>query len=1125
MPRARRIWRPPRSERYAPQGTLEGRPFGAPVDTVSRGLEQLSQHRRELPTQTFVFVLSDFLVLPDEGAWLRALEHQWEVVPVIVQDPVWERSFPDVGGLTVPYADPASGGVVPVYLTRAEAGAPARRARDAPCRALARVPHARDRAGADRLARSGSDPRRVPALGRSPDDGAGCGRVKRAVRHRRASRSRTRRPGGRRTPFGHKAAIGGKQPIRVYASVDPPVHLFGDADHREADGRRGHEVGEPGTTPGDRRLRPVQRAKPPDRGSNRGRPLPAEDVDVVASLPHRPVRPGRAAERPSSTSSVSGLRTSNTALRTASSSTRPTLASRRSRCSPSSAREWWQASWRTSAIDWQSPARAGRCRSLPPLPRSRVLGRDRTCRRPRQPPGSPSPVAGHFDSGRPRRLRTGVCRPRISSARSPLFFWAKCTRRRDAPAQGVGAGRGRAAARRPRPLGSRARARVVAARRLRARRSRRSRSGPACPPTTRMGRASEGNDVQATRLHDTRRPPQTRARRRADDGRSRRAAARTRGLPSPAPCTSRAPPAPVARLSCLVARSTGEIVIDMSASDVGQSFRRIATVIGGLSAANQAMGLDHVLRHRVRAPAAELARERATRSSMRFFTPQTLIHGAPDLRAEPVEPVQRRDQDLERTAGRPGRPSAGARHARLACSCSATSTTPRATWDPLVAEALALRKAHVPIRIVPLYAAPRTTCASSPRSSAGTPSSCRRRSGPLDSARGAVRAAPCPGRCSASASSSSRSSRRTSSSTPACDRSRRHDRAAPLGAARRGARPPRPCRGVRVPRRGRSRVAADIHARRHPLPRVATRAPDLWRSPPTIPGDPARTVLGVDDALAYRHALQLFWLTEVGVTEAGSENLSQTQVDTQQDLQALVDARQDRRGALRCGQPARRDDDQDAQRRTARRRSRRSVRATSYFRQAVERGSDELAREGQPRARTEADAPRQVALRERRARRIRLRRISGRGSHRRRLLTDISFLTPLAALFALTARDPARRFRAHGETHRSAPSVLLARDAEASRPRGRGGRARRPARARRGRRRAAGRRAPAVDHRATRRPGVHRLRHLAVDERAGRPELAHAARAGEARGQAGDPAAGRYPGRNRDDDRPRPAGC
>jgi uncharacterized protein DUF58 len=114
-------WRPPRSERFAPQASLEGRPFAAPADTVSRGLDHLHEHRRDLPTQTFVFILSDFLVPPDERAWQRALEHRWELVPVLIQDPVWERSFPDIGGLSVPYSDPLSRGVVPVYLTRAEA--------------------------------------------------------------------------------------------------------------------------------------------------------------------------------------------------------------------------------------------------------------------------------------------------------------------------------------------------------------------------------------------------------------------------------------------------------------------------------------------------------------------------------------------------------------------------------------------------------------------------------------------------------------------------------------------------------------------------------------------------------------------------------------------------------------------------------------------------------------------------------------------------------------------------------------------------------------------------------------------------------------------------------------------
>ena len=114
-------WRPPRTEHRAQEGTFD-RPFHAPQDTVSLGLEFLAEHRRDLPTQAFVFVLSDFVVPPDLRAWQRALEHRWELVPVMIQDPVWERTFPDVGGVTVPYADPATGRVVPVYLSRREAG-------------------------------------------------------------------------------------------------------------------------------------------------------------------------------------------------------------------------------------------------------------------------------------------------------------------------------------------------------------------------------------------------------------------------------------------------------------------------------------------------------------------------------------------------------------------------------------------------------------------------------------------------------------------------------------------------------------------------------------------------------------------------------------------------------------------------------------------------------------------------------------------------------------------------------------------------------------------------------------------------------------------------------------------
>jgi hypothetical protein len=114
------FWRPPRSERLAEPGTFD-RPFHAPDDTVARGLEFLAAHRRDLPTQAFVFILSDFVVPPDMDAWQRALEHMWELVPVVIQDPVWERTFPDVGGVTVGYAEPETGRVVPIHLSRREA--------------------------------------------------------------------------------------------------------------------------------------------------------------------------------------------------------------------------------------------------------------------------------------------------------------------------------------------------------------------------------------------------------------------------------------------------------------------------------------------------------------------------------------------------------------------------------------------------------------------------------------------------------------------------------------------------------------------------------------------------------------------------------------------------------------------------------------------------------------------------------------------------------------------------------------------------------------------------------------------------------------------------------------------
>src|SRR3954453_15899675 len=115
-------WRPPRRQHQGWRGEAR-RPFGAPQDTVTRSFQHLFGLRPSLPPGSFVFVLSDFLVPLDEEQWLRALERRWDVVPVVLQDPTWERSFPDVSGAAVPVVEPQTGKTGFLRLTRAEARA------------------------------------------------------------------------------------------------------------------------------------------------------------------------------------------------------------------------------------------------------------------------------------------------------------------------------------------------------------------------------------------------------------------------------------------------------------------------------------------------------------------------------------------------------------------------------------------------------------------------------------------------------------------------------------------------------------------------------------------------------------------------------------------------------------------------------------------------------------------------------------------------------------------------------------------------------------------------------------------------------------------------------------------
>jgi uncharacterized protein (DUF58 family) len=74
--------------------------------SADRLLEALATERARLPAGTLVFVLSDFVATPSETVWPLVLDAGWEVVPVVIQDPVWEQSFPlDAAGLVLEQVD------------------------------------------------------------------------------------------------------------------------------------------------------------------------------------------------------------------------------------------------------------------------------------------------------------------------------------------------------------------------------------------------------------------------------------------------------------------------------------------------------------------------------------------------------------------------------------------------------------------------------------------------------------------------------------------------------------------------------------------------------------------------------------------------------------------------------------------------------------------------------------------------------------------------------------------------------------------------------------------------------------------------------------------------------------
>jgi hypothetical protein len=121
------FWEPPRAQANIWRAGLGerldeylAREFDAPEDNVARALEFLATVRSSVPLGSFVFVLSDFIAPTPAELWGQAVDHGWDIVPVIVQDPVWEQSFPQIDGVVMSVGDARGASPRPVRLEARE---------------------------------------------------------------------------------------------------------------------------------------------------------------------------------------------------------------------------------------------------------------------------------------------------------------------------------------------------------------------------------------------------------------------------------------------------------------------------------------------------------------------------------------------------------------------------------------------------------------------------------------------------------------------------------------------------------------------------------------------------------------------------------------------------------------------------------------------------------------------------------------------------------------------------------------------------------------------------------------------------------------------------------------------
>ncbi|HET7572096.1 MAG TPA: VWA domain-containing protein [Gaiellaceae bacterium] len=148
--------------------------------------------------------------------------------------------------------------------------------------------------------------------------------------------------------------------------------------------------------------------------------------------------------------------------------------------------------------------------------------------------------------------------------------------------------------------------------------------------------------------------------------------------------------------------STGVVVVDLSASIAGPVYRRVATTLQGIAVANQSIGLVMFsdVAYELLPPGSPPG---ALLQFLRFFAPDRVVHGAAIFGASPWDQFSggtRIAAGLR--AGRAALARAHVRHGSLLLVSDLDDSN--ADREPLYAETVALRRAHIPVRIVPLFA-------------------------------------------------------------------------------------------------------------------------------------------------------------------------------------------------------------------------------------------------------------------------------------------------------------------------------------------------------------------------------------------------------------------------------------